>query len=41
MIMAMQPKVMHHFTLPRGLWAMGWLCTAVMATAVVVMFATW
>jgi Mn2+/Fe2+ NRAMP family transporter len=41
MIMAMQPKVMHHFTLPRGLWAMGWLCTAVMAIAVVVMFATW
>jgi Mn2+/Fe2+ NRAMP family transporter len=41
MIMAMQPKVMGAFVLPRPLWAMGWLCTAVMTVAVVIMFATW
>jgi len=41
MIMAMQKKVMGGFTLPRPLWAMGWLCTAAMAVAVVIMFATW
>jgi Mn2+/Fe2+ NRAMP family transporter len=41
MIMAMAPKVMGRFTLPRGLCAMGWLCTAVMAAAVGIMFATW
>jgi len=41
MIMAMAPKVMGQFTLPRGLWVMGWLCTAVMAVAVGIMFATW
>jgi hypothetical protein len=33
--------VMGRFVLPRPLWAMGWLCTAAMAIAVVIMFATW
>ena len=41
MIMAMQERVMGKFTLPRPLWAMGWLSTAVMTVAVAVMFATW
>lgn len=41
MIMAMQKRVMGAFTLPRPLWAMGWLCTGAMALAVAVMFATW
>jgi Mn2+/Fe2+ NRAMP family transporter len=41
MIMAMQERVMGKFTLPRPLWTMGWLSTAVMAVAVVIMFATW
>jgi NRAMP (natural resistance-associated macrophage protein)-like metal ion transporter len=41
MIMAMQKKVMGAFTLPRPLWAMGWLCTAAMAIAVIIMFVTW
>jgi len=41
MIMAMQKRVMGSFTLPRPLWAMGWLCTAAMAIAVVIMFVTW
>jgi NRAMP (natural resistance-associated macrophage protein)-like metal ion transporter len=41
MVMAMQPKVMGRFTLPRPLWAMGWLCTAAMAAAVIIMFVTW
>ena len=41
MIMAMQPKVMGQFVLPRPLWVMGWLCTAAMAVAVAIMFATW
>jgi Mn2+/Fe2+ NRAMP family transporter len=41
MIMAMAPKVMGQFTLSRGLCVMGWLCTAVMAIAVAIMFATW
>ena len=41
MIMAMAPKVMGQFTLPRVLCAMGWLCTAVMTVAVGIMFATW
>jgi NRAMP (natural resistance-associated macrophage protein)-like metal ion transporter len=40
MIMAMQPKVMGQFTLPRPLWAVGWLSTAAMAVAVVTMLAT-
>jgi hypothetical protein len=29
------------FVVPRALWAMGWLSTAVMAAAVAAMFATW
>jgi NRAMP (natural resistance-associated macrophage protein)-like metal ion transporter len=41
MIMTMQPKVMGDFTLPRPLWAMGWLSTAAMTVTVVAMFATW
>ena len=41
MIMTMQPKVMGGFTLPRPLWAVGWLSTAVMAITVVAMFVTW
>ncbi|HTW72353.1 MAG TPA: divalent metal cation transporter [Acetobacteraceae bacterium] len=41
MLMSMQPKVMGSFTLPRPLWAMGWLCTGAMAIAVAIMFATW
>ncbi len=41
MVMAMAPKVMGRFTLSRGLAAMGWLCTGVMALAVGIMFATW
>jgi NRAMP (natural resistance-associated macrophage protein)-like metal ion transporter len=40
MVMATAPKVMGQFTLSRGLCAMGWLCTAVMAVAVAIMFAT-
>jgi NRAMP (natural resistance-associated macrophage protein)-like metal ion transporter len=41
MIMTMQPKVMGQFTLPGPLWAIGWLSTAAMAFAVVLMLATW
>ncbi len=41
MFMAMRRDVMGDFTLPRALWAVGWLSTAVMALAVLVMFATW
>jgi hypothetical protein len=41
MIMTMQPKVMGAFTLPRPLWVMGWLSTAVMAVTVAIMFVTW
>ncbi|HTT77202.1 MAG TPA: divalent metal cation transporter [Candidatus Binataceae bacterium] len=41
MIMAMQPKVMGEFTLPRPLWLLGWLSTAVMTIAVAIMFLTW
>ncbi|HYM30757.1 MAG TPA: divalent metal cation transporter [Candidatus Cybelea sp.] len=41
MIMTMQPKVMGAFTLPRPLWLMGWLSTAVMAVTVAIMFLTW
>ena len=41
MLMAMRRDVMGRFVLPRPLWAMGWLCTAVMAVAVGIMFATW
>ena len=41
MIMAMAPRVMGQFTLPAGLCAMGWLCTATMTVAVAIMFITW
>jgi Mn2+/Fe2+ NRAMP family transporter len=41
MIMTMQPKIMGQFTLPRPLWIVGWLSTAAMAGAVVIMLATW
>jgi NRAMP (natural resistance-associated macrophage protein)-like metal ion transporter len=41
MVMAMQPKVMGRFVLPRALWVLGWLCTLAMTVAVVIMFATW
>ena len=41
MLMTMRPKVMGAFTLPRPLWAMGWLSTAVMAVSVTIMFVTW
>jgi NRAMP (natural resistance-associated macrophage protein)-like metal ion transporter len=41
MIMTSQQRVMGRFTLPRPLWAMGWLCTVAMGVAVVTMFATW
>jgi hypothetical protein len=41
MLMAMREKVMGPFTLPRPLWAMGWLSTAAMAAAVAAMFLTW
>jgi hypothetical protein len=32
---------MGRFVLPRLLWAMGWLCTVIMAVVVAIMFATW
>jgi NRAMP (natural resistance-associated macrophage protein)-like metal ion transporter len=41
MLMAMQKRVMGEFTLPRPLWALGWLCTGAMTTAVITMFVTW
>ncbi|HYM73514.1 MAG TPA: divalent metal cation transporter, partial [Stellaceae bacterium] len=41
MVMTMQPKVMGRFTLPRALWAVGWLSTAAMGITVAIMFATW
>jgi NRAMP (natural resistance-associated macrophage protein)-like metal ion transporter len=41
MLMAMQRQVMGTFTLPRLLWAMGWLSTGAMAVAVTAMFVTW
>ena len=41
MLMAMRQDVMGRFVLPRALWAMGWLCTVVMAIVVAIMFATW
>ena len=41
MVMAMQRSVMGAFTLPRPLWAIGWLSTAAMAAAVAAMFLTW
>jgi Mn2+/Fe2+ NRAMP family transporter len=41
MMMAVQPRVMGPFVLTWPLQAMGWLCTAAMTVAVVIMFATW
>ncbi|MBI1774011.1 MAG: divalent metal cation transporter [Proteobacteria bacterium] len=41
MILTMEPKVMGQFTLPRPLWAMGWLSTATMVFSVAVMLVTW
>ena len=41
MIMTVQPRVMGDFTLPRPLWLLGWISTAVMTLTVVAMFATW
>lgn len=41
MLMAMQPKVMGRFVLPRMLRLLGWLSTGIMAAAVAIMFATW
>ena len=41
MMLSMRMQVMGAFTLPRPLWVMGWLCTAVMAAATVIMFVTW
>jgi Mn2+/Fe2+ NRAMP family transporter len=41
MVMGAAPKVLGRFTLPWGLRVLGWLCTAVMAVAVAIMFWTW
>jgi Mn2+/Fe2+ NRAMP family transporter len=41
MLMAMRRDVMGRFVLPRGLWAMGWLCTVTMAVAVGIMLSIW
>jgi NRAMP (natural resistance-associated macrophage protein)-like metal ion transporter len=41
MIMAAAPKVMGRFTVSWPLWTMGWLCTVVMALAVLGMLVTW
>jgi NRAMP (natural resistance-associated macrophage protein)-like metal ion transporter len=41
MLMTARRDVMGQFTLPRPLWAVGWLSTAAMAVAVATMFATW
>jgi hypothetical protein len=41
MIMSMRRDVMGRFVLPRPLWAIGRLCTGVIAVAVGIMFATW
>lgn len=41
MAMSRQPRVMGSFAIPRPLWAMGWLTTAVMAVVAAAMFATW
>lgn len=41
MLMAMRREVMGRFVLPRALWTVGWLCTATMAIAIGLMFATW
>jgi Mn2+/Fe2+ NRAMP family transporter len=41
MLMTMRRDVMGQFTLPRPLWAVGWISTAAMAAAVAIMLATW
>jgi Mn2+/Fe2+ NRAMP family transporter len=41
MLLAMRSDIMGRFTLPRPLWAMGWLCTFTMAAAVGIMFVAW
>jgi NRAMP (natural resistance-associated macrophage protein)-like metal ion transporter len=41
MVMASQRRIMGQFILPRGLAAMGWLASAVMAVAVGALFWTW
>jgi NRAMP (natural resistance-associated macrophage protein)-like metal ion transporter len=41
MLMTMRREIMGDFTLPRPLWAIGWVSTAAMALAVATMFATW
>ena len=41
MLMAMRPKIMGRFVLPPVLAGMGWLCTAAMAVAVILMFVLW
>ncbi|MGH8206883.1 MAG: divalent metal cation transporter, partial [Steroidobacteraceae bacterium] len=41
MLLGANPRVMGQFALPRGLKILGWLATAVMAAAAIVMFATW
>ena len=41
MIMAMDPRIMGRFTLPRPLWLLGWLSTAAMTVTVAVMVVTW
>jgi NRAMP (natural resistance-associated macrophage protein)-like metal ion transporter len=41
MLMALSPRVMGRFVLPRALATMGWLATAVMAVIVTAMFLTW
>jgi Mn2+/Fe2+ NRAMP family transporter len=33
MVMTSNPKIMGRFTLPRGLWIMGWLATIAMLVA--------
>jgi NRAMP (natural resistance-associated macrophage protein)-like metal ion transporter len=41
MLMAMRRDVMGEFTLPRLLWALGWLSTAAMTASVLAMFVAW
>jgi len=41
MLMAMRREVMAIFSLPRPLWAMGWMCTGAMTAAVGALLLTW
>ncbi len=41
MVMSARPKVMGEFTIPWVLKILGWVATAAMAAAAIVMFATW